>query len=154
MRLSFDSASEDDTFRLGRSMGSALGGGDVMFVEGPLGAGKTCLIRGICAGLGFLGKVRSPSFAVINGYEGKCRIFHVDLYRIPEGSVELEDLSRQEYFSGDAVTLIEWGEKLRRWGVTPSAWVRIDVEEGELRHIELTAENERAALRLRAVGRR
>lgn len=148
---SFDSMSEDDTLRLGRSVGSALRGGDVMFVEGPLGAGKTCLIRGICAGLGFAGRVRSPSFAVVNRYDGSPRIFHMDLYRIPESSVELEDLSRQEYFSADAVTLIEWGEKLRRWGVAPSALALIAVTEGERRRIELAVEDKETALRLRAI---
>lgn len=149
--FSFDSTSEDDTVRLGRSIGIALRGGDVVFAEGPLGAGKTCLIRGICAGLGFTGKVRSPSFAVMNRYEGRTPIFHVDLYRIPEGSAELEDLSRQEYFSGEAVTLIEWGEKLGRWGVKPYARVLISVGDGDRRHVELEVEDSATALRLRGM---
>jgi tRNA threonylcarbamoyladenosine biosynthesis protein TsaE len=140
--------SDEETVRLGEALGAVLRGGDVIFAEGHLGAGKTCLIRGICAGLGFGGKVRSPSFAVVNKYVGRRTVYHMDLYRIPESSPELEDLSRQEYFSDDAVTLIEWGEKLRGWGVTPSARVNITPGDGDVRHIEMTVYDPDLAARL------
>ena len=149
--FSVASGSEEDTVRFGRSLGAVLRGGDVVFAEGPLGAGKTCLIRGVCTGLGFRGRVRSPSFAVVCRYAGRHVVYHVDLYRIPVTSPELEDLSRQEYFSEDAVTLVEWGEKLRPWGVTPSARVVIGVGDGDSRHIELTVEAPDLAARLREV---
>jgi tRNA threonylcarbamoyl adenosine modification protein YjeE len=144
--------SEDDTVRLGASIGSALRGGDVIFADGELGAGKTCLIRGICAGLGFSGAVRSPSFAVVNEYSGRCRICHVDLYRIPESSPELEDLSRGDCFEGETVTMIEWGEKLRRWGVRPSASVRLILLPDGGRRVELTFEDRDLARRAAAAG--
>jgi len=147
--ISFDSASETETTRLGQALGGVLKGGDVAFAEGPLGAGKTCLIRGICTGLGFNGRVRSPSFAVVNQYDGRCRIYHVDLYRIPPDSPELEDLSRQEYFSDDAVTLVEWGEKLASWGVDPALNIRIHIGEGERRRIEIEAADPVLAERVR-----
>ncbi len=148
------SSSESDTVRLGASLGKALSCGDVVFAEGELGAGKTCLIRGACAGLGFSGKVRSPSFAVVNQYLGRCRICHMDLYRIPGSSPELEDLSRQECFEGDAVTMIEWGEKLRRWGVSPSVSVRITFREDGGRRIELSFEDGDLARRATEAGLR
>jgi tRNA threonylcarbamoyladenosine biosynthesis protein TsaE len=148
---SYECVSETDTLRLGQSLGEVLKTGDVVFTEGPLGVGKTCLIRGICAGLGFEGRVRSPSFAVVNQYEGRNRIYHVDLYRIPSDSPELEDLSRQEYFSDDVVTLVEWGDKLAAWGVSPSLNIRIRIVEGERRRIEIVATDPRLAERVRAL---
>jgi tRNA threonylcarbamoyladenosine biosynthesis protein TsaE len=145
----FATSSERETADLGRAVGGLLGPGDVVFVEGPLGVGKTCLIRGACEGLGYEGRVRSPSFAVVNQYEGRCRIYHVDLYRIASDSPELEDLSRQEYFSDDVVTLIEWGEKLVPWGVRPTVTIRIRIVEDDRRRIEVEAANPRLA---RGVG--
>jgi len=149
--LSFVSSSESDTLRLGRALGGILRGGDVVFTEGSLGVGKTCLIKGICAGLGFDGRVRSPSFAVVNQYAGRCGIYHVDLYRIPDDSPELEDLSRQEYFSDDVVTLVEWGEKLASWGVKPALNVRMRIGEGERRLIDIEAADPEPARRIRAL---
>jgi tRNA threonylcarbamoyladenosine biosynthesis protein TsaE len=143
---------ESDTEKLGASLGKALRGGDVLFAEGDLGAGKTCLIRGVCIGMGFSGVVRSPSFAVVSEYVGRCRICHVDLYRIPESSPELEDLSRGDCFDSDAVTLIEWGEKLRRWGVSPSACVRLIHLPDDGRRVELSFEDRDMALRVAAAG--
>ncbi len=143
---------EHDTVRLGRSLAATLGRGDALFAEGELGAGKTCLIRGVCAGLGYTGTVRSPSFAVVSRYEGRCKIYHVDLYRIPESSPELEDLSRQECFADDAVTLVEWGGKLRRWGVEPSvsAVVRVEGDDGRL--VAISFESENTARRAKDAG--
>ena len=149
---SFVSSSESDTLRLGRSLGGILRKGDVVFTEGPLGVGKTCLIRGVCAGLGFDGRVRSPSFAVVNQYVGKCGIYHVDLYRIPAGSPELEDLSRQEYFSDEVVTLVEWGEKLGSWGVKPALNVKMRIGEDERRLIDIEAADPGLAKRVKALG--
>jgi tRNA threonylcarbamoyladenosine biosynthesis protein TsaE len=149
VRLSLTSGSDEETLRLGESLGAALRGGDVLFAQGPLGAGKTCLIRGICAGLGFRGRVRSPSFAVACRYECRLTVYHVDLYRIPEDSPELEDLSRQEYFSDDVVTLIEWGEKLRPWGVEPSLVVNIEPGDGDKRHMQVTVYDSALAARVK-----
>lgn len=148
-RFPLASNSDEETGRIGESLGAALRPGDVLFAEGPLGAGKTCLIRGICAGLGYSGRVRSPSFAVVCRYEGATTVYHVDLYRIPGESPELEDLSRQEYFSGDAVTLVEWGEKLRIWGVAPSVLVEIQPEGGDARRLEVVAYDTELAVRLK-----
>jgi tRNA threonylcarbamoyladenosine biosynthesis protein TsaE len=150
-KFSLVSNSDEETSRIGGSMGGALRGGDVLFVEGPLGAGKTCLIRGICHGLGFRGKVRSPSFALVCKYDCRPVIYHVDLYRISGESPELEDLSRQEYFSEDAVTLIEWGDKLEEWGVSPSARVNM-TPDSDTRHIELLVYDSDLEDRLRRSG--
>jgi tRNA threonylcarbamoyladenosine biosynthesis protein TsaE len=151
LRSSLVSPSEEETLRLGEALGGRLNEGDVVFTGGSLGVGKTCIIRGICAGLGFAGRVRSPSFAVVNQYDGRCRIYHVDLYRISSDSPELEDLSRQEYFSDDVVTLVEWGEKLVPWGVSPAITVRMQIREDERRLIELEARDDGVAKRIRDV---
>ena len=107
---------------------------------------------GASAAACFSGRVRSPSFAVVNEYRGRRRIYHMDLYRIPESSPELEDLSRQDIFCGDAITLVEWGEKLRRWGVSPAVSVKIHVGENEERRLEISFESAELASRAKHIG--
>jgi len=131
---------EEDTFDCGRRFAAALRPGDVVFVEGRLGAGKTCFVRGVCAGLGYEGKVRSPSYTIVNKYAGRVAVYHVDLYRIPGDSAELEDLSRDECFSQRAVTLVEWGEKMRAFGVVPRFTVRVEIGGNDVRRLRFRKE--------------
>lgn len=103
----------EETVELGRKIGRALQPGDVLLLMGDLGAGKTTLAQGIAGGLG-VGKdqyVRSPSFTLVNEYQGTLPVYHIDLYRI-ESAAELVDLDLEEYFFGSGVALVEWGEKL------------------------------------------
>lgn len=78
---------------------------------GDLGAGKTCLIQGVCRGLGVREPVTSPSFVIVNVYAGdRDPVYHLDLYRISEPD-ELLELGYEEYFYGDGVCLVEWAER-------------------------------------------
>jgi len=81
--------------------------GDIITLNGELGAGKTCLAKGIARGMGIAGHVTSPTFTLINEYAGKIPLFHLDVYRLGSPD-ELEDLGYEEYFYGSGVTLIEW----------------------------------------------
>jgi tRNA threonylcarbamoyladenosine biosynthesis protein TsaE len=110
-RRVFITKSELETEDLGEKLGLRLSPGDVVSISGELGAGKTCLVRGIARGLGSSSKVKSPSFTIINKYVGKCPIYHFDLFRV-EGYSSFEELGCYDFFGGDGVVLIEWGEKV------------------------------------------
>ncbi len=105
------SASHQHTDRLGQVIGRVLRGGETIALYGPLGAGKTALVRGIAQGLGASPTaVTSPTFVVIHEYQGRLPLAHVDLYRI-RSPRELESTGLIEYFSGQTVTAIEWADK-------------------------------------------
>jgi len=106
------SPSHPHTDRLGQVIGRALRGGETIALYGPLGSGKTALVRGIAQGLGTSPTaVSSPTFVVIREYDqGRLPLAHVDLYRI-RSPRELESTGLIEYFSGQTVTAIEWADK-------------------------------------------
>jgi tRNA threonylcarbamoyladenosine biosynthesis protein TsaE len=106
--------SATQTQDLGEALGRCLEAGDLVSFRGDLGAGKTCMIQGVCRGLEVEGQVNSPTFILINEYLGggasPIAIYHFDLYRLG-GPDELEDLGALEYFYGDGVCLVEWPER-------------------------------------------
>jgi tRNA threonylcarbamoyladenosine biosynthesis protein TsaE len=105
------SSSHQYTDRLGQMLGRTLRGGETIALYGPLGAGKTALVRGIAQGLGASPTaVTSPTFVMIHEYQGRLPLAHVDLYRI-RSPRELESTGLIEYFSGQTVTAIEWADK-------------------------------------------
>jgi tRNA threonylcarbamoyladenosine biosynthesis protein TsaE len=105
--------SPEETEEVGKVLGGHLGPGDIVSLIGELGSGKTCFTRGIAFGLGIKKTVSivSPTFTLINEYPGKTPLFHFDLYRI-EDSERIFDLGYHEYFYGNGVAVIEWGEKV------------------------------------------
>ena len=111
MKISTDS--HEKTLILGDQLGKCLKPGDIVLLFGDLGAGKTTLTQGICQGLG-LNKgeyIRSPTFTLINLYQGRIPINHIDLYRL-DSFAEIEALGLEEYLFSDGVSIIEWAEKL------------------------------------------
>jgi tRNA threonylcarbamoyladenosine biosynthesis protein TsaE len=103
-------SSPEETKKLGENLAQGFSPGQVVALFGPLGSGKTCLTQGICSGLGVKDFVVSPSFVLINEYEGKCKIYHIDLFRLEKLS-EIINLGYEEYFYGDGICIIEWAEK-------------------------------------------
>jgi tRNA threonylcarbamoyladenosine biosynthesis protein TsaE len=108
----FVTHSPEETLALARRIGEQLKGGEIFLLRGDLGAGKTVFAKGLAAGLGISpGDVTSPSFTLINAHEGRLRVYHIDLFRRDAGSQE--NLGLQEIFDdGNAVTVIEWAERL------------------------------------------
>jgi tRNA threonylcarbamoyladenosine biosynthesis protein TsaE len=105
-------SSPEETKELGENLAKGFSPGQVVALFGPLGSGKTCLTQGICAGLGVKDFVVSPSFVLINEYEGKYKVYHLDLFRLDKLS-EIINLGYEEYFYGDGVCIIEWAEKAK-----------------------------------------
>ena len=103
------SSSEEETRELGERIGRTLQKGDILLLSGDLGTGKTCLTQGVGRGLGCKTPVNSPSFVLMNEYEGRETLFHVDLYRI-EDVEELDDLGLWDY-AEQGVLVIEWPER-------------------------------------------
>lgn len=135
MKAVFHTADAAGTVALGRRIAAGLKAGDVVAFYGELGAGKTTLIKGICAGLGVADTVKSPSFVIISEYQGRLAVFHIDLYRI-ESTAALAGLGLDAYLGGDGVCLIEWAERAEALLPEGTVRVRLDVE-GTGRRIEV-----------------
>lgn len=108
----FTSHSPAETESLGESWGREAQRGLVIALSGDLGAGKTALVRGLARGLGFGGRVHSPTFTLVNTYEGgRLTLFHLDLYRL-ETPEHIHSAGVEEYLEPDGVAVIEWAERL------------------------------------------
>lgn len=131
---------EEAMEQLGQKIGSLVQSGDVVALYGDLGAGKTCLVRGLAQGLKIeKGYVSSPSFSLINEYPGPMPLIHIDCYRLHLDE-EIQELGLEEYFEGPGITVIEWAERLK------------DLPEERL-DIHLTMVDEtRRLIRLKAYG--
>ncbi|MBO8137109.1 MAG: tRNA (adenosine(37)-N6)-threonylcarbamoyltransferase complex ATPase subunit type 1 TsaE [Desulfotomaculum sp.] len=105
--LKIISNSPDQTHHLGKLLGQLAEPGDVFCLYGDLGAGKTNFSQGVAEGLGVQEYVTSPTFTLINEYQGRCPFYHMDVYRLG-GPEDMVDLGYEEYFYGDGVTLVEW----------------------------------------------
>lgn len=103
------SGGEEETRDIGERLGRSLKSGDIILLSGDLGTGKTCLAQGIGRGLSCTAAVNSPSFVLMNEYQGRELMFHVDLYRI-EDVEELDDLGLWDY-AERGVLVIEWPER-------------------------------------------
>ena len=103
---------EEETHTLGMRLAAACRGGELIGLRGELGAGKTCLVRGLAEGLGINpDRVRSPSFTLVNEYSGgRLPLYHIDLFRLSPG--ELDRLALREYLYGRGVCAVEWFERL------------------------------------------
>ena len=107
------SKNTSETIQIGKSIGGLLLPGDVVALVGELGAGKTQFIKGLAAGAGIRRPtyVSSPSFTLINEYEGKIPFYHIDLFRL-ETEKEAEGLGLEEYLQGIGIAAIEWADKI------------------------------------------
>ena len=103
------SNSAEQTFDAGKALAARLAPGDVIAFHGDLGAGKTVFVRGLAAGLGLDARVTSPTFTIVNEYDGKIPLFHFDMYRL-SGSDELFEIGWEDYLSRGGICAVEWSE--------------------------------------------
>jgi tRNA threonylcarbamoyladenosine biosynthesis protein TsaE len=137
------SLSEEETMDLGRGLGRALKGGELLLLQGDLGYGKTVFARGIAASLGVEPEeVSSPSYTIVHEYRGgRVPLFHLDLYRLDTPEEDVGTLGIEEILAAGGVVLVEWGEKLPPFLRRGATTIRFhDVGEGS-RRIEIIAES-------------
>lgn len=126
--MRFISNSVEETEVLGANLAQRLPGGTVIAFTGDLGAGKTAFVRGLAKGLGIDARVTSPTFTIVNEYDGGVRpLFHFDLYRLND-SDELFDIGWEDYLVRGGICAVEWSERAEDMiGDT----VRVDIKRGE-----------------------
>ena len=108
----FHTKSAAETEALGERLAKALRGGEVIAYTGDLGAGKTAFTRGLARGLGITGRVTSPTFTIVNEYEGgRLPLFHFDMYRL-SSSDELYEIGWEDYLARGGVCAVEWSERV------------------------------------------
>ncbi len=129
------SNSVEDTIQKGREFAKELTRGDVVCLTGDLGAGKTHFTKGIASFFGVdASKVQSPTFTLINEYEGELPIFHFDCYRLKNIREALE-IGAEDYFYGDGISIVEWPEKIRNLLPEHSVWITIKHKNDSTREI-------------------
>ena len=140
----WSSHSPEETFRLGALFGNFLAGGEIILLEGSLGAGKTLFVKGIASALDIdAEEVTSPSFTLVNPHAGRLMLYHLDLYRLDEGAqaahaVDLDELLTDER----AVICIEWAERMGRYPLPSPVWrVSIQGDGEEARRISIKQES-------------
>ncbi len=116
--------STEETYALAQKIAQELNGGEVILLNGTLGAGKTTFTKGLALALGVKKTVVSPTFTIIKEYEGeKLHLYHIDMYRL-EDDDELEELGVEELYREDSVVVIEWN----RATILPNKVIKIDIE--------------------------
>lgn len=105
----YETHNEEETRKIGQQLGESAKPGQIFCLNGDLGVGKTVFTKGFALGLGITEHITSPTFTIINVYEGRLNFYHFDVYRIDDPD-ELYELGYEEYFFGDGVCLIEWAE--------------------------------------------
>jgi tRNA threonylcarbamoyladenosine biosynthesis protein TsaE len=133
--LELVTASPAETEAAGERLGRRLRRGDLLLLEGPLGAGKTTLVRGLARGMGAGGDVASPTFQLVRLHRGPIQLAHIDLFRLTRGA-ELSDLGLEELLDGGVVA-VEWGDRLSGAEADRSGRVRLDILGEERRRITL-----------------
>jgi tRNA threonylcarbamoyladenosine biosynthesis protein TsaE len=128
----------DKTFQWGTVLGTLLNRGDVVALVGELGAGKTTLTQGIVRGLGVTEDhyIGSPTFTLINEYDGRVPVYHLDFYRI-EFPSEVVHLGLEEYLDGDGVAIIEWADKIEALLPEEHMMVRLEYVDYSVRTLDI-----------------
>ena len=136
--MDYLSNSVEETEALGAELAGRLEPGDVVAFTGDLGAGKTAFVRGLARGLGIPDRVTSPTFTIVNEYEGgRLPLFHFDMYRLGS-SEELFDIGWEDYLARDGVCAVEWSENVE--DALDDDAIRVEIRRGEgdnQRHIRI-----------------
>lgn len=125
--------SREETIKFAEEYGKTLCGGDVLLLDGEMGAGKTVFAKGIALALGINAEITSPTYAYLNDYDGK--LYHYDCYRLSSGE-DAEALGLTEYFYGNGVCVVEWSENIA--DVLPDNCKRVKIEKIDLNTRKIT----------------
>jgi tRNA threonylcarbamoyladenosine biosynthesis protein TsaE len=145
------SRSEEETAAIAAAVAAALQPGDVVFLKGELGAGKTLFIREAARALGTADRVTSPSYTLGQTYSGRVRIHHLDLYRLPSFSAADAD-ELEPYFEKDAVTFIEWPDRAEQFLEPPAATVTLEHVDEHSRRLTIVSGRSELLTRIREKG--
>ena len=122
--MEYLSHSPEETEHIGEMLGRRLRPGTVVAYRGGLGMGKTAFTRGLARGLGCAGRVTSPTFPIVNEYDGATPLFHFDMYRLGS-SDELFDIGWEDYLTRGGVCAVEWSERVNDAMPADTLWVDI-----------------------------
>ena len=139
--MTITSNSPQETMELGRRIGAQLQGGEVFAICGPMGSGKTHLIKGIAAGAGAQDResVTSPTFVIVNQYRGRFDLYHIDAYRL-DSVADFEMLGFDDFCYPESVVLIEWADKVES-AIHDIGYIRIDLAHGGARTRTIRVQN-------------
>lgn len=144
--------SEHETKEIGIYLASLLERGDVITLEGDLGAGKTTFTKGIAKGLGVKRAVTSPTFMIIKEYDGELPLYHMDAYRLEHSD---EDIGFDEYFYGDGISVVEWASFIEDYLPEERLMVKIEHVNTEKRKLTMIPKGkkfEKVLLRLKELS--
>lgn len=119
-----ESFSEKETLEAGIKLGKKAVKGDIYCLKGDLGVGKTVFTKGFAKGLGIKDCITSPTFTIVNIYNGNLTLYHFDVYRISEAE-EMYEIGYEEMFFGDGVCLVEWAELINKIIPKEAIWIEI-----------------------------
>lgn len=135
--MTISSKSPVETLEIGRRIGAKCRPGTVISLRGSLGAGKTVIAKGVAEALGVAEAIVSPTFTLIQEYQGKTlRMYHMDLYRL-SGTDEFEMIGGEEMLYGKAVTLIEWSEKIQQMLPKQTVYINLEIKPNQDRIITI-----------------
>jgi tRNA threonylcarbamoyladenosine biosynthesis protein TsaE len=145
--LKFHAGSVEETVELGLKLGRILQRGDSICLTGDLGTGKTAFTGGIARALGISEYITSPTFTIVNEYEGRLPLYHFDVYRIGDAE-EMFETGYYEYINGNGVTVVEWSDLIKE--ILPNERIDVDIrkdnaEDADSRLITMEFYGERAA---------
>lgn len=129
MLLTYQTNSAEETINIGEKIGSLLHKGDIIAMQGTLGAGKTTITKGIAKALGIDENITSPTFCLISEYEGKMPLYHMDVYRL-DGGEDFINLGVEDMLYGEGVSIIEWSEKVMEELPKKAIILRLEPVEG------------------------
>ena len=133
----FTSDSAVQTEEIARRFGESVQAGDILALQGDLGAGKTHFAKGIVAGLGGKAEVTSPTFTIVHEYPGgRLPVYHFDFFRLEDGQAARR-LGLDDYFFGDGISIVEWPDRFAELIPAQARWIRIEITSSTQRLIHL-----------------
>lgn len=124
----YQSYSYEDTQKIAAQIADTLKGGEFIAMYGDLGAGKTAFVQGLAKALGVKNHITSPTFTIVNEYEGRLPLYHFDVYRISDPD-EMYEIGYEEYIEGDGVCIVEWAELIE--DIFPDRYSKITILKDE-----------------------